>query len=202
MKNMHRIALAGALLVAGTAFAATSIVRSQDDAQGGDVAAMMAEMMKFATPGAEHEALMQNVGEWEQTYKHRMSPDAPWIEGTGTSTAKSILGGRYLLEELDMNMMGMEMQGFHLLGFDLMKQEYVSLWADSMSTWWVTARGKETKKGFVETTGTMVDIAGERPYRMTTEHRADGSIYSEMFDTIPPAGEVKVMEITARKKKG
>ena len=46
----------------------------------------------------------------------------------------------------------------------------------------------------------MVDVAGERPFRMTIQHRDDGTVYSEMFDTIPPAGEVKVMEITSKKK--
>lgn len=199
MKSMNRIVLTGALLVAGAAFATTSIVRSQE---GGDVdmAAMMAEMMKLATLGPEHKALAEIEGSWEQTYRFRMGPDAEWTDGTGTSTAELVLDGRYILEQTDMSFMGMPMKGMHLLGFDNMKQEYISLWADTMSTWWITARGKAGPDGKIETRGTMIDVAGERPFRMTIEPRADGSVYSEMFDTIPPKGEVKMMEITAKKK--
>lgn len=199
MKKFHSLALAGALLVAGTAYATTRIVRAQDKGQGGAMDAMLAEMMKLAAPGAQHEQLTSKAGEWEQTYRMRMDADSPWTDTTGSAVAKPVLGGRYLLEQSEMNMMGMSEQGMHLLGFDNRTQEYISLWADSWSTWWTTSKGKEIEKGVIETEGMMNDARGEHPFRMLIHYREDGSIYSEMFDT-SASGEFKVMEITAKRK--
>jgi len=82
-----------------------------------------------------------------------------------------------------------------------MKKEYISLWADSMSTWWVMSRGKKAADGTIEMKGTMVDVAGERPFRMVIRAQGDDLNEVEMYDTIPPAGEVQVMGITSRRKK-
>jgi hypothetical protein len=199
MNPFLRVGAAAVLLVGATAFVTANLVRSQDGGPD-DMAAMMAEMEKLARLGPQHEKLGAMAGDWEYQFRFRMGPDAPWMESQGRSKVRKVLGGRYVLEETEMEMMGMPMQGMQLLGFDNLKQEYVSLWADTWSTWWVSSRGKERQDGKIETSGTMVDVAGERPFRMLIEHRPDGSTYSEMFDTIHGAGELKVMEMTARKK--
>ena len=204
MRFALKLSLALGLVVAGTSYVTASIIRTQDQPDAGGFgmdAEMMKKAMELAAPGEQHAKLMKLAGSWEQQLKFRMGPDAPWIEATGTAQSKAILGGRYLQEDVSFDMMGMPVQGLSMLGFDNLKKEYISFWADSMGTWWVTARGKETKEGTVEFKGTMVDLAGERPYRMVVHHREDGSIFTEMFDTIPPAGDVKVMEITSKRKK-
>jgi hypothetical protein len=98
-------------------------------------------------------------------------------------------------------MMGMPMEGINILGYDNMKKEYTSLWADSMSTWWIASSGKESADGSIEMKGTMIDVAGERPFRMVIREKSDDLHEVEMYDTIPPAGEVKVMAITSKRKK-
>lgn len=203
MKLALKLSFVAASIVAVTSYVTASIVRGQDGHEQGIPgmdAEMMAKMMELATPGPEHAELMKMAGTWEQHFKFRMSPDMPWMEAVGTAQSKSILGGRYLLENVSFEMMGMPMEGMNLLGYDKLKKEYTSLWADSMSTWWVSSRGKESADGSVEMKGTMVDVAGERPFRMVIHHREDGSVVTEMFDTIPPHGDVKVMEITAKRK--
>jgi hypothetical protein len=47
----------------------------------------------------------------------------------------------------------------------------------------------------------MVDVAGERPFRMVMHPKGDDLAEVEMYDTIQPAGEVKVMTITSKRKK-
>jgi hypothetical protein len=69
-----------------------------------------------------------------------------------------------------------------------------------MSTWWVTSRGKENAGGEVEMKGTMVDIAGERPFRMVIKHTGPDTYERELYDTIPPHGDVQVMAISAKRK--
>jgi hypothetical protein len=74
-----------------------------------------------------------------------------------------------------MDMMGMSEQGMHLLGFDNRTQEYISLWADSWSTWWKTSKGNETEKGVIETKGMMNDARDKlRPSPARQSHGARG----------------------------
>ena len=204
MKTPLKLTLSATLLVAGTALVTAAALRPQDKGEGappGFDAAMMEKMMQLATPGEEHKALAKMAGKWENDYKYRMGPDAPWMEFKGTSEAKPVLGGRYMMDSLHFEMMGMPMEGLQFLGYDNMKEEYISLWADSMSTWWVTSRGKEAADGTIDLKGTMIDVAGERPFRMVIKPKGDDLTEIEMYDTIPPAGETQVMTITSRRKK-
>lgn len=166
-----------------------------------DPAAAMQKMMELAQPGPAHKELAKGVGSWDEHFKMRMSPDEPWMEFDGTSEIKPLLGGRYVQEDVNFQMEGMPMQGLGIMGYDNMTQEYTSLWADSMSTWWVESRGKKDAKGTIDFKGTMVDVAGKRPFRMVVRHPSDDLTEVEMYDTIPPKGEVVVMTITAKRKK-
>ena len=160
----------------------------------------MAKTMELATPGAEHQRLAQMVGTWTNHYKMRWGPNEPWQEFDGTSEHELVLGGRYLQEDVSFEMMGMPMKGLQLLGYDRMSGEYTSLWADSMSTWWVEARGHVRPDHVIEFKGTMRDVAGERPYRMTVEHKGPDEVHMEMFDFIPPQGDFLTMTIDSRRK--
>jgi hypothetical protein len=161
---------------------------------------MMARMAELGTPGPHHKELMQQAGTWSVHYKFRMSPDQPWMETTGSNTSKPVLGGRYLMEEHRFEMMGMPMEGWLFIGYDNESNEFISLWMDTSSTWWSESRGKEASDGSVRMTGTMKDAAGERPYRMRIVHESDGTIVSEMYDTIE-GEEVLVMTMTSRRGK-
>jgi len=161
---------------------------------------MMARTMALATPSEPHRRLQAAAGEWEQQYRMRWDPSADWQETKGTSTARTLLDGRYLMEEIQFELMGMPMKGVHILGYDNRTQEYITLWMDSMSTWWISQRGKEAADGTLELRGTMVDVAGERPFRSVIRHLPDGSVTTEMYDTIAPHGEIQVMSIVAKKR--
>jgi hypothetical protein len=163
-------------------------------------AEMMARTMELASPAAVHAKLMANAGDWEQEYRMRWDPNTQWQETKGTSTARTLLDGRYLMEEIQFELMGMPMKGVHLMGYDKRTGEYITLWMDTMSTWWISQRGKEGPDGAIELRGTMIDVAGERPFRSVIRHLPDGSVTTEMFDTIPPHGEIQVMSIRARKR--
>ena len=203
MKRFFHIVLASCVLATVFACASTSKPAAPPPPAPVDPSdpALMQKMMELATPGPAHEELMKGAGTWEETYKMRMAPDAPWTEFTGSSHSQPVLGGRYLLMNTSFDMMGMPMQGMQLLGYDNLTQEYTSLWADSMSTWWITSRGKKAADGTIDMKGTMVDVAGTRPFRMVIHHRSEDLMEIEMFDTIPPKGEVQVMSITSKRKK-
>jgi len=203
---LRSIATTVATALALAAFPACSSPAHGDDghAVGNGTASMpeeeaTAKMVAMAAPGPAHADLAARAGTWTVDYKYRMGPDTPWQPMQGTITSKPVLGGRFLMEEHSLEMVGMPMEGLLFLGFDNSAQEYTSLWMDSNSTWWVEARGTKSAAGVTTMSGTMKDIAGERPYRMKTWMKAQGVMESEMYDTI--AGEeVLVMTYTSRRK--
>ncbi|MFN9786649.1 MAG: DUF1579 family protein [Planctomycetia bacterium] len=174
------------------------------DAQAGDAAAKeaeyMARMLELATPGPEHEALGKEAGVRVMDMEFDWMGTGSWTKVRADAVCKPILGGRYMQEDVSFTMEGMPMQGISIVGYDKLKGEYTSLWMDSMSTWWITSRGKRGADGVVDFKGSMVDLAGERPFRQTIKHEADGAIHMRMYDTI--AGkEVEVMRSISRPAK-
>jgi hypothetical protein len=206
---MHRtrLLIGAAALVAVTAFATNTLVAApQDPAEPGGAGmemdpAMMAEMMRLAMPGEEHAELMRSAGQWDNSFRMRMAPDAPWVEFTGSMESRPVLDGRYLLEEQEFDYMGMPMKGINILGYDNSTGEYTSMWADTMSTWWISTRGKKDADGAIDFRGTMKDVVGERPFRMVIQFESDDEVLVRMYDTIPPQGEVEVMQITSKRRK-
>jgi Protein of unknown function (DUF1579) len=134
--------------------AATGRVWSQDGdkEKKDDAAAMggmpdMAEMMKkyemAAKPGPHHKLLERSAGEWTTKSKMWMDPSAPPTETTGKSTCRLVLGGRFVQEEFDGDvimpnakgeMVKQAFKGMGLTGYDNVKNLYVATWADDMNT--------------------------------------------------------------------
>jgi len=194
---MTRTLLAAAAFITSATMLVPRVAQTQDE---GIDPAIMQKMMELAAPGAEHEALAHRVGAWKEHYKFRMGPGLPWNEADGRGEIKPLLGGRYIMEETHFEMMGMPMEGLQILGFDKGKGEYISLWMDTNSTWWITSRGKKTKDGAIEFKGTMVDVAGERPYRMVVREKGKDLIENEMYDTIG-FEEVHIMTIRSTRSR-
>ena len=95
--------------------------------------AMMAEMMKFATPGEEHKALEPLVGTWKASIKMLMGPGDPQMS-EGTCERSWIMGGRYLMAKHAGVMGGMPFEGMEIMGYDIRAGQYVSTWIDNMGT--------------------------------------------------------------------
>ena len=103
--------------------------------------AMMAAFERAMTPGPEHKMLEAMAGEWTYTSKMWMDPAAPLQESSGTSSFKSILGGRFVQHEHRGVMMGMPFEGIGVNGYDNLKMKFVSTWMDNMGTMIVMSTG-------------------------------------------------------------
>jgi hypothetical protein len=103
-----------------------------------DMAAKHAEMAKAwqeaATPGAEHQMLKGLAGKWKVTTKAWHSEGSKPEETTGTSTFKSILGGRFVQQDFKGKMMGQPYEGTGMMGYNNVTKKFESTWYDSMST--------------------------------------------------------------------
>jgi hypothetical protein len=104
---------------------------------------MMATMMALAKPGENHKVLAETTGSWNYKVKWWMSPDAPPVEATGTTTTKSVMDGRYFISEHsgkmsmpgpDGKIMESAFQGMATEGYDNAKKKYVASWIDNMGT--------------------------------------------------------------------
>ena len=204
MTRLHHLASV-ALLCGATALLTAVRLRAGEEPEkapaGQDPAAAeadyMARMMELATPGPEHEELQKEAGPRVMEMEFDWMGTGTWTKVRADAVCKPLLGGRYMQEDVSFEMEGMPMTGISIVGYDKLKGEYTSLWMDSMSTWWITSRGKKGADGVVEFKGTMADLAGERPFRQTIRHGADGSTTMRMYDTI--AGkEVEVMRSVSR----
>jgi hypothetical protein len=207
MHSKLRLVSAAVFLIGATALVTTEVVRAQQDKDkkappAGMDPAMMQKMMELATPGAEHKKLASLAGSWTDHYKMKMDPASDaWTDAEGTSEWKSVLGGRYMMENVHSTMMGAPFEGLQFFGYDKQANEYVSIWMDSYSTWPMMMRGKEAKDGSIELKGTMTDVMGSRPSRMVIKPSPDHAAI-EMYDTAPGKGEVLMMKIDCQKAGG
>lgn len=210
------LAVFGAGILAGAALVWGVPAFSQDGGNDGDAKygrqvpmdeASQAEMMKkwMATmqTGKYHERLAYFLGDWSTTATMSMGGPPEKIEGK--ATFRWLMDGRWLAQETDMPMMGMQMKGFGISGYDNFKHQYVGMWVDSMGTAMLTMQGNidRTGKVIVEY-GTMdepgLEQVGKMAKYVTRIVDSDTFVF-EIHDLDIIGGETKVMEITYHRKK-
>jgi len=123
----------------------------------GSMQEAMAAWLLSSSPSEHHAKLDPFVGQWDVTVRFWMAPGLPPQVNQGTSEISWILDGRFLQENFQSVMqMGTEpttFKGFGLTGYDNVKQQYVGIWADTMSTAVIPSTGQfdESTGGFVLT---------------------------------------------------
>jgi hypothetical protein len=155
--------------------------------------------MKVAAPGAQHQRLAQLEGTWTASTKMWMAPGAPAEVSAGTATYKMILGGRYLREKVEAQMMGMPFEGFGYTGYDNLQGAYVASWVDNFGTGIMISQGS-----WDDATSSLV-MTGEAPdpvsgksitMRMVTRIVDANTHIAEFYQPGPDGQEFKGMEIT------
>jgi hypothetical protein len=109
-----------------------------------------AGMMELAKPGENHKLLAAGVGTWDYKVKYWLNPDNPPAESTGTSVARAIMGGRYVITDHtgkmqmpgpDGAMVDTEFVGMSVEAYDNVKKKFVSSWIDNMGTGIMNSEG-------------------------------------------------------------
>jgi hypothetical protein len=163
--------------------------------------AQMAEMMKYATPGPQHEKLKAMVGTWDATVKSWMGTPEPTVS-KGVMKNEMTLGGRLLESNYKGEWAGAPFDGFGLTGYDLKEGKLKSFWTDTMSTAWMVMDGTMSDDGkSLTSTGSMEGMDG-KPMAVRTVTKiesADKHVYT-MYGTMN-GQETPVMEITYNRKK-
>ena len=203
-------AIALAVLAAGAAGQASAQGKQSAGKDESTASPEMQEMMKkwmdSATPGAPHKALEHFVGKWDLSTKMWMEgPGKPPTETKGTSEVKWILGGRYTLEEMKGQIMGMPHNGMGITGYDNFKKQYVGFWIDNTSTAMYSTLGDFDPSGKVLTTIGKMDepMTGEKdkPVKYVIQIIDKDKHVFSVYDLVGTPNEFKVVEITYTRKK-
>lgn len=167
-----------------------------------DQEAMMKAWQEVMTPGEEHKMLEGVVGEWEGDISMWMDPSQPPQNYKGTSTYKTILGGRYIEGIYTGSMMGMPFEGRDINGYDKAKKVYFTFWIDNMGTGTMYLEGTYDKNtNSLNYSGETVDPMGNKMkvrevIKMIDKDHSTFEMYMDMGQ-----GEMKSMEIKYTRKK-
>jgi hypothetical protein len=199
-----------AVVVVASGVVASPLTADDKKAEAGAGAPDMQEMMKkmeeLAAPGPEHRLLASMAGQWEAEARCFMAgPEAPPTVTKGSCKSTMILGGRFLQEEFQGDMMGKKFTGMGLMGYDKFNQKYVSIWMDDMGTGIFSSEGTSDASGKVFTLNGKMDdpMTGEKAKSMRLVTRIvnpDKRVF-EMHD-VALGDKSKVMEITYTRKSG
>lgn len=176
-----------------------------------DMQEMMKKWQELNALGPQHKEMAKAVGKYEALTRMWMAPDAPPMESKGSAEFELVLGGRYIQQKfhcpgIDMGTGKPEpFDGLGLEGYDNFRKQYVSTWADSMSTSILYMTGTPDESGNVVTyTGKTDDpMTGQKdkPVKMVLRKISDDKAVWEMYDRTPDGQEFKAMEIEYTRQK-
>lgn len=167
--------------------------------------AMMKAWKDYGTPGEQHAKLANRVGTWELEGKRWHEPNSEPEPFTGTSTIKSVMGGRFFIEKIEgPGMMGMPaFEGRSVFGYDNLTETYFSIWFDNMATGVARYEGTAGDDGkTIHYTVDMPDpIAGRYKKGRAVDETIDKdhSVFT-VYDTTPDGDEFMSMQINAKRK--
>jgi hypothetical protein len=127
--KLFALALLASCLAAGSAAAA-----EDPAAPAAPASAAMEKAKKLMEPTEAHKALEPFAGRWNYTSKFWMDPNSPPQEMKGTAVNEIVYGGRFLKQTATGPWMGEMFEGIGYTGYDNVKQQYESVWIDSMGT--------------------------------------------------------------------
>ncbi|HRC23196.1 MAG: DUF1579 domain-containing protein [Nitrospira sp.] len=167
-----------------------------------DPQAMMELWQKLAQPGEPHKAFAGLAGTWTTTTKEWMEPGKPPTEASGTAEMKMLLGGRFLYQEFNSQMMGQPFSGIGIDAYDNVRKKYVTAWMDTMGTGIFIMEGTASADGKTITLkGSHPEPGGGQMHHRAVWKLVDSNTQTfEMYGNHGHGKEAKMMEITYTRK--
>ncbi|MGQ0613669.1 MAG: DUF1579 domain-containing protein [Planctomycetaceae bacterium] len=157
----------------------------------------MAAWMKLAEKGPAHAEMAKMAGTWNAEVKSFHDPSGQPDVSQGKSVFTAVLDGRFMRQDFQGSMMGMQFVGIGYHGFDNATGEYVSTWMDSMGTGIMLSKGKPDASGKgASLAGSFFGPGGvEIKSRIVMKFESDDKHLMEMYMVMPGMPEMKAMEI-------
>ncbi|MDX2200936.1 MAG: DUF1579 domain-containing protein [Phycisphaerae bacterium] len=180
-----------------------------------DEKAMAEAMEKMAKLGPNHELLKGMIGDWDYTMSWWMDPSQPAQTSKGTAKHVSMMEGRYVHSDHQGTMampdpanpgksVDKPFHGAGVTGYDNMKQKFVSVWMDNMSTGMFMTEGTYDAAAKTFTYhGDMDDpmMSGSKVHVRYTIKMTDNDHHDFTWYETRGGQEMKTMEIKYARKK-
>jgi len=131
------------------------------------------------------------VGMWELTVES--------VKEKGSAEIKSILGGRFITEDVKVPFGNFNMEWHGVLGYDRVTKQYTGVWFDNM------ANTTKSDSGEADKTGRILSFRGEHVgnakflWRISNDGKKAMTI--EMFEVAKDGKETLVMKVHGEKQK-
>lgn len=164
---------------------------------------MQEEWAKLQEPGPEHKWLAEEVGEWNVEGKMWMEPGKNPMPFKATSKI-TMRFDRFIHEEFK-GEGDMPMQGFGIFGYDNSNKEFQGLWTSNMGTSMHIMSGQlDEKAGKMMVSGEWTEkgMGGMKvKSRVVSTRKSKDEATVEVFDTYGDNPEMKIVEMTYKRKK-
>lgn len=170
-----------------------------------DPDALIETLLRHVMPTPQHKLLNPMAGRWVASIRYRMGPEAEVVETTCAAERKWVLGGRFLMEEMEGGNLVLPFRGLGLFGYDVFEQKHTSAWMDTMNTAVLFNLGTYDK------TNDLVNFAGEYKDPWTGTKKKERGLLRflgqdkhilEIHVAEPEGREFKMIEITYTRKPG
>jgi hypothetical protein len=142
-------------------------------------------------PGPEHTNLMAFVGTWDLTVEG--------VEKKGSAEIKSILGGRFITEDIKLPFGDFDMDWHGVIGYDRVKKQYTGVWFDNMNN------TTQSRSGDADRSGRIISFRGEHAgnpkFLWRVSNDGERTMTIEMFQVADDGKETLVMKVLGEKKK-
>lgn len=190
-----------------TALPLALVIGVSASAQESSLDEMMGQAMEATAPTKEHDLLRRLAGEW--TYVVEMTvPGTPPMRGSGMTSIREILGGRFMEFRSTSDAMDPPVQSVSILGYDSRKgiEEYFALSVDTLGHYYIDPRGKwDPESASLVLHGEEFDPATgmNSPYRQVFRFPGEDTMTCEVFITMPGAREpYRMVGIVYRRVQG
>ena len=154
-------------------------------------------------PSPQHEALARLAGEYTTVTKFTAKPGDAAVETQGTAQLRSVVAGKFLLEEYSGKWFGQTIHGLRLLGYNDASKQYEGTWTYSLSTGMMTLVGASKDDGkTIDLTATYTGDKGEKQTLYVTTRRVDADQFVvELYAKTADGQRGPTMETTYTRKK-
>ncbi|MFQ5591910.1 MAG: DUF1579 family protein [Phycisphaerae bacterium] len=187
---------------AGTMLFTTGVASMADS--GASDAELREAVKQAARPGKFHKKIKHIRGQYVHEIKWWSAPNATPKESDGRGDTEWALGGRFMVQNIEAKWLDTSFEAMLILGYDNTRQEYTSVWMDSLGTDMLISKGKIGESGETITSlGEYIDVTtGEtvkvRSVFLLPARNRDMKL--EMFRPDANGQEYKFMEVVTKRR--
>lgn len=158
----------------------------------------MKQYLEATAPGAHHEAFKSRAGKWNAEIKIFGAPGTEPAVAKATSTYEVIMGGRFMTQRIEGEVMGSPFVGMGVSGFDKTSGKHTTYWFDNTGTQSVYSEGEcsdHCMKEWYQTSITDAMTGQESKVKMVTKVISDDKHVFEWYQAGADGEMAKTMEI-------